>query len=324
METKISKRTPFENEPNLTLGKEKLYGGNSVQLIPLDKIKSYHDYPFRLYEGRQLNDMAKSIRENGIQIPVIVNEINGIYEMLSGHNLQNVARLAGLKTIPSIVKSKLSEDEAYVYIVETNLIQRSFAGLLPSEKAIVLSDHYQKICKRVKKNMILRELGGIFNVTPAFEGNNNRVRTRGIVAEEYGFSSRNAARYLRLNNLIQPFKDMVDNKSLVLLAGVDMSYLMMDEQELVWTLANKRGWSIKPKIAGILRRKKGSLDEQTITEVFEKYDRNSRNWAFKVKISTEMKEKYFSGMDAEQVSVLIERALMALSTNETKNCNPVI
>ena len=110
---------------------------DGVQVLPLDKIKDFHDHPFHLYEGERLDDMVESIKEHGVLSPVIVQKIQGGYEMLSGHNRANAAKLAGLAEIPAIVKEGLTEQEAYVYVIETNMIQRSFNDLLPSEKAAV-------------------------------------------------------------------------------------------------------------------------------------------------------------------------------------------
>ena len=74
--------------------------------------------------------MVESIREHGVLNPVIVRKLGKGYEMLSGHNRANAAKLAGLTEIPAIVKVGLSEAEAYVYVIETNLMQRSFTDLL--------------------------------------------------------------------------------------------------------------------------------------------------------------------------------------------------
>ncbi len=78
--------------------------------------------------------------------------------MLAGHNRQNAGRLAGLTEIPAIVKRDLSEKEAYVYVIETNVIQRGFAELLPSEKAAVLAERYEKVISQGKRNDILQEI----------------------------------------------------------------------------------------------------------------------------------------------------------------------
>ena len=131
---------------------------DGVQMLPLEKIKAFHDHPFHLYEGERLDDMVESIKQHGVLTPVIVQKIKGGYEMLSGHNRANAAKLVGLTEIPAIVKESLTEQEAYVYVIETNMIQRSFNDLLPSEKAAVMAEQYDKTCCQGKRNDIIREL----------------------------------------------------------------------------------------------------------------------------------------------------------------------
>lgn len=92
---------------------------NGVEQIAIDSIKAFHNHPFHLYEGERLDDMVESIREHGVLNPVIVLKTEDAYEMLSGHNIANAAKLAGLTEIPAIVKVGLSEAEAYVYVIET-------------------------------------------------------------------------------------------------------------------------------------------------------------------------------------------------------------
>lgn len=82
---------------------------------------------------------------SGILIPVIVQKIAYGYEMLSDHNRWNAAKIAGIKEIPAIIKDDLPEREAYEYVIETNMLQRSFDDLLPSEKAAVLAERYEKV-----------------------------------------------------------------------------------------------------------------------------------------------------------------------------------
>ena len=116
--------------------------------------------------GERLNDMVESIREHGILNPVIVLKMDDGYEMLSGHNRANAAKIAGLFEVPAIIKVGLSESEAYVYVIETNLIQRSFAELFPSEKAAVMAAHYDKVCCQGKRNDIIRELQILSGIEP--------------------------------------------------------------------------------------------------------------------------------------------------------------
>ena len=88
-------------------------------------------HPFRLYDGERLNDLVESVKVNGILVPVIVRRIstdeNGYeFEMLAGHNRQHAASIIGLDTIPCIVKENLSDEDTWIYVIETNVMQRSF------------------------------------------------------------------------------------------------------------------------------------------------------------------------------------------------------
>ena len=102
--------------------------------------------------------MVESIRNHGVLCPVIVQKKGKGYEMLSGHNRQNAAKLAGLTEIPAIVKTELTEEEAYVYVIETNVLQRSFSELKPSEQAAVMAEHYEKMCGSLRHDEIVKEL----------------------------------------------------------------------------------------------------------------------------------------------------------------------
>lgn len=152
------KRKIFDAVDMMTADVPQAETGNGLQSLPVDKIKPFHDHPFHLYKGERLDDMVESIQEHGVLNPVIVRKKGKGYEMLSGHNRQNAAKIAGLTEIPAIVKEDLSDEEAYVYVIETNVIQRSFADLVPSEKAAVLSARYEKVCGTLKRDEIVAEL----------------------------------------------------------------------------------------------------------------------------------------------------------------------
>ena len=173
--------------------------GQEIKMLEIDEIEPFKDHPFRLYEGERLDDMTDSIKAHGILVPVIVRKRNtGGYEMLSGHNRQKAGKLAGLKTLPAIIKTNLSDKDAYVYVIETNLIQRSFSELLPSEKAAVLEERYEKISDQGRRNDIIRELevlsGNKQDSTLGQVG--QKLRGREVVGKEYGLSSRVVARLM--------------------------------------------------------------------------------------------------------------------------------
>ena len=286
-----------------------------VQMIPVDKIKAFHDHPFRLYEGERLNDMVESVREHGVLNPVIVRKDGKGYEMLSGHNRQNAAKIAGLMEIPAIVKEGITDEEAYIYVIETNVMQRSFADLLPSEKATVMGMQYDKVRCQGKRNDIIRELQILNGETPAATcgHNGHRFKTRDAVAEEYGYSSRSAARYLRINNLIRPFKNLIDDDKIALMAAVDVSYLSEEEQGIVYKVIDTMGLKLKPKMAAELRKHSGELTERMVERLIEAMivKKVSGNEGMRVILSEDIRQKYFSDMNAAQMAEVVEQALEA-------------
>ena len=125
MRANAPERKIFDAVDMLTEGTSALapvVASDGVQMISVEKIKGFHDHPFRLYEGDRLNDMVESVKEHGILNLVIVCRGGRGYEMLSGHNRQNAAKIAGLAEIPAFVKQGFSDEEAYIHVIETNLM----------------------------------------------------------------------------------------------------------------------------------------------------------------------------------------------------------
>ena len=288
---------------------------NGVEQIKIDDIQAFHDHPFHLYEGERLQDMVQSIKEHGVLNPVIVRKLGKGYEMLSGHNRANAAKLAGLTEVPAIVKADLPDEEAYVYVIETNLMQRSFNDLMPSEKAAVMAAHYDKVCCQGKRNDIIRELELLNGIEPKSTcgHNGHKLKSRDAMAAEYGFSSRNAARYLRLNYLIQPFKNLMDENKIALLAAVDVSYLAENEQNMLWNIVERQGLKVKPVYAERLRKASGNLTEEKMAEILEalQVKHTDGNAGVSFKLPKSICSKYFDGMDSKQMAAVVEQALAA-------------
>ena len=288
---------------------------NGVEQIAIDSIKPFHNHPFHLYEGERLRDMIESIREHGVLNPVIVKKTDDGYEMLSGHNRANAAKLVGLVEVPAIVKTDLTESEAYVYVIETNLMQRSFSDLMPSEKAAVMAAQYDKTCCQGKRNDIIRELELLAgNETKSTCGHNgHKLKSRDELAMEYGFSSRNAARYLRLNYLIQQFKNLMDENRIALLAAVDVSYLTEEEQQMLWNIVGRQGLKVKPVYAEKLRKESGNLTEEKMAVILDalQVKHSDGNAGVSLKLPKEICNKYFEGMNSKQMAFVVEQALDA-------------
>ena len=225
---------PYPNEvsaPAVQTADEK----NGLQFIAPKKIRTFPNHPFRLYDGERLDDLVESVKANGILIPTIVRKIekdeNGYeYEMLAGHNRQNAAIIADLEVIPCIVKENITDEEAWIYVIETNVMQRSFTDMLPSEKAAVLALRYSKMFSQGKRNDIIEELKRLENPDYIRENSTcgsdcHKLKNRDKVGAEYSLSGRSIANYVRANSLITALKVRLDNGELTLAVSVELSYL---------------------------------------------------------------------------------------------------
>lgn len=213
--------------------------------LGINDLVPYADHPFKLYEGERLDDMVRSVREHGVIVPVIVrphtdDEYAGMYEILSGHNRVNAAKIAGLTKVPVVIKTGLTDNEARLIVTETNLMQRSFADLSHSERAIALHTHLEALKSsnggQGKRTDLLDEIKILANPHDSRETGTSdpmgrKLESRDIAAEKYGLSSTNVSRYVRLNNLMKPLLERTDSDEIPFRAAVSLSYLSPDEQD---------------------------------------------------------------------------------------------
>ena len=281
-----------------------------LRMLPIKKIRPFHDHPFHLYEGDRLEDMVASVREHGILNPVIVQEIDGGYEMLSGHNRMNAAKLVGLKEIPAIVKTDLSEEEAYVYVIETNLMQRSFSDLLISEKAAVLKARYERVSNQGKWNDILREIASLegksLDDVTCGHGD-HKLKTRDSIGKEYELSGSSVGRLLKLNDLIKPFKDMVDRGALYTKVALQLAFLPEEEQTMVYNVIKEKKTKITIEMVMKLRSHSGALTDAMVRRYLCTEPVKKKCY----KVPARIVEKYFVGMDPNKVDSIVEQALEA-------------
>lgn len=280
-----------------------------IQTIQIKNIQPFHDHPFRLYEGERLEDMIASVKEHGILNPVIVQKMDGGYEMLSGHNRMNAAKLAGLKEVPAIVKTDLSEEEAYVYVIETNLMQRSFSDLLISEKAAVLKARYEKESCQGRRNDIIEEIarleGKEVEVTRGH--GDHRMKTRDTIGKEYELSGSSVGRLLKLNDLIKPFKDMVDRGALYTKVALQLAFLPEEEQNMVYNVIKEKKSKITIEMVMKLRSHSGALTDAMVRRYLSTEPVKKKCY----KVPARIVEKYFVGMDPNKVDNIVEQALEA-------------
>lgn len=309
MKTNAPKRKVFQDAVDLISPDRMDSVAVGQAMISVEEITPFHNHPFRLYEGKRLDDMVESIREHGVLIPVIVQKKDAGYEMLSGHNRWNAAKIVGIKEIPAIVKENLTEREAYVYVIETNMVQRSFDDLLPSEKAAVLAERYEKVICQGRRNDILEEIAILNGVdTPETCGHDvHKSKSRDSIGEEYGMTGRNMARYMRLNQTTDQIKEMVDNGSMPMVAAVELSYLSEEEQKQVCMVMDEHGGKIKNAQAVELHNAVGSLTEEKVKSIL--VGEMKEKPVSDAKLFAQLKKKYFEGKTTEEVLEVLEQAL---------------
>lgn len=304
MKANAPRRKVFSDAIDLLADEPVVTVQNAQTMIPVDKIVPFHNHPFRLYEGERLDDMVESIREHGVLSPVIVQKTEDGYEMLAGHNRWNASKIVGIKEIPAIIKENLSEEEAYVYVIETNLMQRSFTDLLPSEKAAVLAERYDKVLYQRHREDIVKELQALEG--GAKGGHDvHHSKNRDGLGEEYGLSGRSVARLLRVNELVPELKEQLDNGNLNLVAAVQLSYASEEVQKTVV----ETGRPISKDMATKLRE--DGIKASDVAEIVCGTSKKAKPTSKPVKIPADVYERYLKGKKADAVEEIITKALEA-------------
>ena len=187
--------------------------------MPLSDLHPFEGHPFKVLDDELMEQTVESIRQIGVVSPLIVRpDPEGGFEILSGHRRLHAAQLAGLETVPVIVK-EMDDDAAIIFMVDSNL-QRE--NILPSERAFSYK----------MKLEAMKHQGERGDLTSGQVGQKSvGTVSRDIVAEQAGDSSRNVQRFIRLTNLIPEILDMVDEKKIAFNPAVELSYLKPSEQK---------------------------------------------------------------------------------------------
>lgn len=228
-----------------------------VDTLDIAQLHPFADHPFHPYTDERLRDLTDSIREHGVLMPVLVRPMaSGGYEIISGHNRVEAAKLAGLDKVPVTIR-EMDDDLATIAMVDSNLRQRDI--LLPSEKAWAY---------RMKMEAMRRQSGRPRN-NCAQVGPNFGKRTRDLIAEEMGESKNQISRYIRLTELIPPLLAMIDQGHLPFNPAVELSYLSPQNQTSLLAILERD--EITPSLAQAQNLHKLStldkLDESAIEAI---------------------------------------------------------
>ena len=247
--------------------------------IPLVELYPFKHHPFKVVDDERMLDTADSIREYGVLVPAIARpREEGGYELVAGHRRKRGCELAGLSTMPVIVRN-LDDDAATIIMVDSNIQRES---LLPSERAFAY---------RMKLEAIERVKGrpkNVGQVVPDYFGK----RTTEIIADGTGESYKQVQRFIRLTELIPELLDMVDNRKIAFNPAVELSYLKPHEQTMLLDAMDSE--QATPSLSQAQRLKQfsrdGKLTEESMLAIMSEEKKSDLD---RVTLNTTTLRKYF-------------------------------
>jgi len=263
--------------------------------IPLSEISDFPNHPFKVKTDEAMLEMADSVKQYGVLVPGLVRpKADGGYEMIAGHRRKKASELAGLETMPCIVR-EMDDDAATIIMVDSNLQRES---ILPSEKAFAY---------KMKLEAIKRKAG-----RPSKENSRQVVgdfESADIIGRDSGESGRQIQRYIRLTELIPPVLEMVDEKQIAFNPAVEISYLAENEQQDLYSTMQSEDCA--PSLAQAQRMKKLSQDGRLNMDViFSILTEEKPNQKEKFNIRRERIDRFFpSNFTEKQKEDLIVQLL---------------
>lgn len=248
-----------------------------VQEIPLDQLKPFKNHPFKVRDDQRMLDTVDSIREYGVLVPAIARpDPEGGYELISGHRRKRGCEMAGLQTMPVIIRD-LDDDAAVLVMVDSN-IQRE--ELLPSERAFAYKMKLEALKHQgARSDLTSRQVVG-------------KLEMADVVGQNAGESGRQVQRYIRLTELISELLDMVDERKLAFNPAVEVSYLKRDEQRMLLEAMDAE--QTTPSLSQAQRLKKfsqeGRLTEEAMSAIMSEEKKSDMD---KVTLRSDTLRKYF-------------------------------
>lgn len=251
-----------------------------VQQIPIGELFPFKNHPFKVLDDDSMSDTVESVKQYGVLSPLIARpRPEGGYEIISGHRRQHAAELAGLETLPVIVR-QMDDDAAIILMVDSNL-QRE--NILPSERAFAYKMKMDAI-----KNQGARSDLTCGQIGHKLAG----AKARDIIAEQSGDNARNVQRFIRLTELIPELLDMVDSKTVSFNPAVELSYLSPEQQqEVIRAMDDTQNF---PSVSQAKRIKKlaqdGTFTTETVVAIMGEAKKDELD---KVVIKNDTLKKYF-------------------------------
>jgi len=249
----------------------------SISNIELSKLKPFEDHPFSIRDDEAMQQTVESVREYGVLVPAIARPLeDGTYELISGHRRKHACELAGLTTMPVIVRN-VDQNTATIIMVDSNL-QRE--NILPSERAKA----YKMKLEAIKRQGARHDLTSSQVET--------KLRADERVAQESGESRAQVQRYIRLTELAPELQNMVDEGKIGMTPAVELSYLKPDEQKLLIDTIDSE--QATPSLSQAQRMKKlsqeGKLNDDTMLGIMME-QKKPENW--NLSLPMDKIKKYF-------------------------------
>ena len=233
-------------------------------------------HPYKVRDDDAMRDMAESVKQYGVLSPAIARPmLDGGYELVSGHRRKRACELAGLETMPVIVR-ELDDDAAAILVVDSNL-QRE--GLLPSERAFANKLKLEAIQHQGKRtDLTSRQVVG-------------KLEAADTIGESTGESGRQVQRYIRLTELIPPLLDMVDERKIAFNPAYELSFLTKDEQTMLLDAMDSE--QATPSLSQAQRLKQFSQRGELTAEVMRAIMSEEKKETERVTLKGDTLRKYF-------------------------------
>ncbi len=233
-----------------------------VEEIDLKLIDGFENHPFSIKDDEDMQNLIRSIADNGILVPCLARKNGERYELISGHRRKAACEMLGIATLPIIIKD-MTREEAIITMVDSN-IQREH--ILPSEKAFAYKMKLEAMSRQGKRTDLTSDQLG------------RKLETAEIIGEQSGESKNQIRRYIRLTNLIKPLLDMVDEGRIAFTPAVELSYLNeIEQQDLVEAISE---CDATPNLSQACRFKKMSAEQgltpESITEILNEQKANQK------------------------------------------------
>ena len=291
-------------------------GDLEVQIIDIQFLTDFSNQPFKVRTDLQMYDLMKSIENNGVLVPLIVrSNPNGAgYEIISGHRRKEACKLLGINEIPVIVR-EIDDCDAVIAMIDSNL-QREHIRI--SEKAFAYRMKLEAMKSQGKRNDLTSSQVGTKLLQKSKEWN-TILRADERLAREIGESRNQIARYIRLTKLITKILDMIDEGRIAFTVGVELSYLIEEEQYELYVVMDSEQCTPSISQANRMKRmsQRGILNMDEIYSIMEQEKPNQRE---QIKIRADSLAEYFPReFTPKQKVELIEQLLKEWHEKQMKS-----